>query len=326
MALTNSQYNTIMREYGEQQLKNRREREMRAAKVYECVPGIRALEAEISTQAASCGRQVLKGDAGARLRLREQLAALRREKETLLMEAGFPKDYMEMHYRCPDCQDTGYVKGRRCHCFEQARIRILYEQSNIRQMLDMENFSTLSWQYYDNQKKISSLGMTQLEYMKLVVRQCREFVKGFPDKGRNLLFTGSTGVGKTFLTNCIAHALLDKYFSVIYLSSQDFFELLSRYHFGREAGEEFGETCRHILECDMLIIDDLGTEVNNTFISSQLFYCVNERINRNKGTIISTNLSLGMLRDTYSDRVTSRLMSSYTTIPLYGEDIRLKKR
>ncbi len=83
--------------------------------------------------------------------------------------------------------------------------------------------------------------------------------------------------------------------------------------------------CRHILDCDMLIIDDLGTELNNAFVSSQLFYCINERINREKGTIISTNLSVGMLRDTYSDRVTSRIMSHYATIPLYGGDIRMKK-
>ena len=111
---------------------------------------------------------------------------------------------------------------------------------------------------------------------------------------------------------------------MICLSSQDLFELLSRYKFSRDVEEDTEENYRHILDCDMLVIDDLGTEVNNTFVSSQLFYCVNERISRGKGTIISTNLSMGMLRDTYSDRVTSRLMSHYTAIPLYGADIRMK--
>lgn len=326
MALTNSQYNTIMREYEQQQLKNRREREARVAEVYARLPRVRELDQEISTQAAACARQALEGDSRARIRLQGILADLRRQKEALLSEAGFPVDYMELKYRCADCQDTGYAGGRRCHCFEKARIGILYDQSNIRQILEKENFSTLSWKCYDDTRILPGLGMTQLDYMKRVVRQCREFAEAYPRKGRNLLFTGTTGVGKTFLTNCIARTMIDRYCSVIYLSSQDLFEFLSRRHFAREADEDVEETCRHILECDMLIIDDLGTEVNNTFVSSQLFYCINERISREKGTIISTNLSLGMLRDTYSDRVASRLMSHYTTIPLYGDDIRLRKR
>ncbi len=326
MALTNSQYAVVMREYEQQQLRNRRERERRVEEVYRQIPRIRDLDVEISTQAAASARQALEGDTGARSRLREHLARLRREKEALLSQAGFPRDYMEMRYRCADCKDTGYADGRRCHCFEQARIRILYDQSNIRQVLEQENFSTFSWECYDDSRMIPGLGMTQLEYMKLVVRQCREFCESFPEKGRNLLFTGTTGVGKTFLTNCIARALIDRYCSVIYLSSQDLFEYFSRHRFTREADEDTEETCRHILECDMLIIDDLGTEVNNTFVSSQLFYCINERINRNRGTIISTNLSPTMLRDTYSDRVASRIMSCYTTIPLYGDDLRLLRK
>lgn len=326
MALTNSQYNTIMRDYEQQQLFNRRGQEARVKEVYARLPQVRRLDQEISTQAAACARQALEGDVQARARLKEITADLRRQKEKLLLEAGFPKDYMELRYRCPDCRDTGYADGRRCHCFEKARIGILYDQSNIRQVLEKENFSTLSWACYDNTRILPGLGMTQLDYMRRVVRQCREFAETYPRKGQNLLFTGTTGVGKTFLTNCIARTMIDRYCSVIYLSSQDLFEFLSRRHFVREADEDVEETCRHILDCDMLIIDDLGTEVNNTFVSSQLFYCVNERISREKGTIISTNLSLGMLRDTYSDRVTSRLMSHYTTIPLYGDDIRLKKR
>lgn len=326
MALTNSQYNEVMRDYEKQQLKNRYDRQRRVEEVYRQVPRIRQLDEEIRSRGADSARQVLAGDDGAKERFKKKLEELRKEKRSLLREAGYPNDYMEPRFRCSDCQDTGYAKGRRCHCFEQARTRILYAQSNIRQVLNQENFDTLSYEWYDDTARLDHLGMTEAAYMRMVVKSCREFAAGFPEKGRNLLFTGSTGVGKTFLTNCIAKALIDRYISVIYLTSQDLFELLSRYKFGRETLEDVEESCRHILECEMLIIDDLGTEVNNTFVSSQLFYCVNERINRQKGTIISTNLSMGMLRDTYSDRVTSRLMSNYATIPLYGGDIRMKKR
>ncbi|MCI8268985.1 MAG: ATP-binding protein [Lachnospiraceae bacterium] len=325
MALNNSQYNEVMREYEQQQLKNRRNQQQRVEEVYKHVPQIQALDEEIRSRGAASARQVLNGDAGAGSRFRETLEDLREQKRVLLAAAGYPADYMELHYRCPKCQDTGYTDGHRCQCFEQARTRLLYAQSNIRQVLQQENFDTLSYKWYDGDKILPQLGTTQLDYMQTVVRRCQEFAAAFPRLGQNLLFTGSTGVGKTFLTNCIAKALIDRYLSVIYLTSQDLFELMSRYKFNRDSQEEAEEGFRHILECDMLILDDLGTEVNNTFVSSQLFYCINERINRQKGTIISTNLSMGMLRDTYSDRVTSRIMSYYAAIPLYGEDIRIKK-
>lgn len=326
MALSNSQYNAVMREYERQQAANRRDQEARIARVYERIPQMQALDSATGARGAACARRVLEGDVQARQTLRAELEDIREQKRVLLKAAGFPEDYMEPRYRCPDCKDTGFVDGRRCHCFEQARIGILYAQSNIREVLERENFETLSYTYYDGSQVIPGLGMSELEYMKRVIRQCREFAQQYPDKGQNLLFTGSTGVGKTFLTNCIAKCLIERYKSVIYLSSQDLFEVLSRYRFGREAQEEVEETCHYILDCDVLIIDDLGTELNNAFVSSQLFYCVNERISRRRGTVISTNLSMGMLRDTYSDRVTSRIMSHYTTIPLYGPDIRMLKK
>lgn len=326
MALSNSQYNAVMREYGQQQIQNKHEQDRRIAEIYEKIPRIQALNQEISSRSAACARRLLDGDAGARAQLRAELADMREQKAVLLASAGYPADYMEMRYRCPDCKDTGYADGRRCHCFEQARIQILYDQSNIRDVVERENFDTFSYRYFDDVREAPKLGMTELAYMKLVVRRCRAFAAEFKEKGGNILFTGSTGVGKTFLTNCIARELIAQYVSVIYLSSHDLFEIFSKHKFGYGSEEDLEETYRHILECDMLIIDDLGTEVNNTFVSSQLFYCINERLNREKGTMISTNLSMEMLRDAYTDRVTSRLMSHYTVIPLYGGDIRMKKR
>lgn len=325
MALSNSQYNAVMRDYEQQQLQNRHDQERRIAEVYEKVPQIEAIDKSIATRSAQCARRVLGGETGARMELQRELADMREQKAILLRAAGFPPDYMELKYRCPDCKDTGYRDGRRCHCFDRARTQILYAQSNVQEILERENFDKFSFAYFDGEKVVPELGMTELAYIRLVVAKCRQFAEEFPQKGGNMLFTGSTGVGKTFLTNCIAKELIDRHVSVLYLSSHDLFETFSKYKFSYGA-EDFEEAYRHILECDMLIIDDLGTEVNNAFVSSQLFYCINERLNRNKGTIISTNLSMDMLRDTYSDRVTSRLMSSYTKMPLYGGDIRVKKR
>ncbi len=326
MALSNSQYNAVMREYGQQQFRNKHEQDLRVAEVYKRIPEIRELDEAVATTSAACARRVLAGDTGARAGLKEELAVLRTRKLALLTAAGFPGDYMEMRYRCRDCQDTGYADSKRCHCFERTRLQLLYAQSNLENVLKRENFTTFSYRFYDNTRNVPALGMTELAYIQMVVKRCRSFAGQFREQGGNLLFTGSTGVGKTFLTNCIAKELIDQYISVIYLSSHDLFDIFSKYKFSYDAEEDIEEMYRYILDCEMLIIDDLGTEVNNTFVSSQLFYCINERINRRRGTIISTNLTMDMLRDTYSDRVTSRLMSHYMTIPLYGGDIRMKKK
>lgn len=326
MGLSNSQYDSIIREYQKQQLKNKHEQDQRVAAVYEKIPVIKELDELISTSAVRSARQLLDGDKGALKRLREELADVREQKALLLKAGGFPEDFMEMHYRCPDCRDTGYVDGKKCHCFRQAQMKLLYAQSNIEEVVKRENFQTFSYEYFDDSVEIPGVGETEAQHMREVVRMCRQYIQDFEKEKGNILFTGTTGVGKTFLTNCIAKELMDMYYSVIYLSANDLFDVFSKNKFSREEDEEMRDMYGYILDCDLLIIDDLGTELNNTFTSSQLFYCINERLIRKRGTIISTNLSPNMLQDLYTDRVASRIMSSYRLIPLYGGDIRIKKR
>ena len=325
MALSNSQYQAIMREYQAQQIKNKHEQDDRIREVYERIPAIKELEQAIGSRALYRARELLNGDQEALGRLREETLDLREQKALLLTTAGFPADYMDMRYRCPDCQDTGYTKeGKKCHCFRKAQIGLLYAQSNLDRVLQRENFQTFSYRYFDDQKIEPAVGTTVAGYMEQVEHWCREFVDRFDEKGGNLLFTGTTGRGKTFLTHCIAKELIDSYHSVIYLSAHDLFEVFSKHRFDYQEEEEMKDTYQFILDCDLLIIDDLGTELNNSFTSSQLFFCINQRLQSGRSTIISTNLSLDRLRDEYTDRVASRVMSSYTVIPLYGEDIRLK--
>lgn len=324
MSLNNSQYNAIMRIYNQRQFQDKYEQDQRREEVYQKVPQIRQIEDEISSQAVRCARKLLDGDANAKEELKQHIEDLREQKEVLLSAFGFPADYMEMHYACPECQDTGYVDGRKCRCFKKEEIRLLYSQSNIEEVLLRENFDSFSYEYYDDRVVIPEIQMTVADYMRQVHTWCKEYVENFEKKGGNLIFTGSTGVGKTFLTNCIAKALIDQYQSVIYLSSNDLFDVFSKNKFHYDTEEEMRDMYQYILDCDLLIIDDLGTELNNTFVSSQLFYCINERLLRKKSTIISTNLSMTMLRDTYSDRISSRIISQYSIIPLYGDDIRTK--
>ena len=301
MSLNNSQYNAIMRIYNQRQFQDKYEQDQRREEVYQKVPQIRQIEDEISSQAVRCARKLLDGDTNAKEELKQHIEDLREQKEVLLSAFGFPADYMEMHYACPECQDTGYVDGRKCRCFKKEEIRLLYSQSNIEEVLLRENFDSFSYEYYDDRVVIPEIQMTVADYMRQVHTWCKEYVENFEKKGGNLIFTGSTGVGKTFLTNCIAKALIDQYQSVIYLSSNDLFDVFSKNKFHYDTEEEMKDMYQYILDCDLLIIDDLGTELNNTFVSSQLFYCINERLLRKKSTIISTNLSMTMLRDTYSD-------------------------
>ena len=326
MALSNSQYDAIMREYGRQQIENHHKLEERRKEIYARLPVVRQLEAEIAERSVACAKKLLEGDKSVLDRLKEDLKDLREQKSLIIRAAGYPDDYLELHYRCPDCRDTGLVDGRKCHCFLQAQMKLLHAQSNLEDVLERENFKALSYEYYDDTEILPQLGITNAAYMRRVVAGCREFVRDFDKKHDNLLFTGSTGVGKTFLTNCIARELMDDFHSVIYLTASDLFDVFSRNKFDYDNAEDMKDMYRFILDCDLLIIDDLGTELNNSFTSSQLFYCINERMNMSRSTIISTNLTLARLRDSYTDRVTSRIMSGYRIIPLYGGDIRLLKK
>lgn len=326
MALSNSQYDAIMRAYGQQQFKNRHEQEERISEVYKKIPVMKELDDSISTRAVACARRLLDGDKEALKELRSEIADLREQKSVLLKAAGFGTNCMELWYRCVDCQDTGYAKGTKCHCFRQAEMKYLYAQSNIEEIVAVENFNTFSYDYFDDTRVIPVLNRTVKQYMGQVVETCRKFVKGFAGEHGNLLFTGPTGVGKTFLTNCIAKELIDQYYSVIYLSANDLFEVFSKNRFDYQDEDDMKGMYQYILDCDLLIIDDLGTELNNSFTSSELFYCINERLNSSKSTIISTNHPMNELRDRYTERVTSRLISRYTVIPLYGDDIRIRKK
>ena len=161
--------------------------------------------------------------------------------------------------------------------------------------------------------------------MQRIVDICHKFVDNFDKETANILFFGGTGTGKTFLSNCIARELLNTSHSVIYLTAIELFTTFQRQDFSR-FGEDKDSDANYLSDCDLLIIDDLGTEVGNTYTNSKLFYVINERMLKKKSTIISTNLSLSEIRDSYSERIFSRITSSYTILKVFGSDIRMMKK
>lgn len=326
MGLTNTQYDTIMRDYQKQQTLNRQDLAQRTEEIYSRFPEFGEIDSRIAAASTACARQLLSGTASSADELRTQIAKLSARKSQLLEQAGYPADYLMPRYRCRDCQDTGYIGNQKCHCFRQAIIDLLYMQSNLREILKSENFSAFSMNYYSDQITDPVTGLTAAQTARRTLDECRRFVRDFDDSFENLFLYGDTGLGKTFLSHCIAKELLETTHSVIYFSSFRLFELFADSAFGRADSNTQSELEQHIFDSDFLIIDDLGTELVNSFVSSQLFLVLNERILRRKSTLISTNLTLATFADTYSERVFSRISSNYTMLKLIGDDIRLQKK
>ena len=329
MALKNTQYDEIMRIYHRRQLDDKRALDARTAQVRQALPVLDEIDAKIASLSVSKARRYLDGDDSALANLQEEIASLASDRKKALRKAGYPEDYLDMHYVCPDCKDTGYIDGEKCHCFRQAVIDLLYTQSNIREILNTENFNTFSFEYYSDKIQNPSTGLGALTTMKRLVSECKNYLAHFddPDTFENFFFYGDTGVGKTFLSHCIARELIDTAHSVIYFTAFELFDLFSKTTFGRgDDLEELQQMHSYIFDCDLLIIDDLGTELTNSFVASQLFLCINERLLRRKSTIISTNLAMNVFRDTYSERVFSRISSGYKMRKLFGDDIRIRKK
>lgn len=324
MPLKNYQHDAIMRIYEQNRRDNRYENERRYRQVTAKVPAYRKVEEEISALSMSYAKSMLLEGKSDIDTYKKQLQDLKMRKYELLTTNGFPSDYLEPVYTCQDCKDTGYTEEGKCHCFRKAEIEMLYMQSNIKEILATENFQNFCFDYYSSAPTAKE--PSPLEYARQAYNACKNFTREFGTQMQNLLLLGSVGVGKTFLSNCIAKELIDNGFSVIYFSSHDLFDLLAKQAFSKNEENEPNTFLEHIFDCDLLVIDDLGTELNNSFVTSQLFLCINERLLRSKSTLISTNLSVRDLSTLYTERIFSRITGNYKMIRLTGEDIRLQKR
>lgn len=323
--LTNSQYQQLMSKYYERQLKTKDLMEQRYQEVTTAIPELPELDKEIRVLALAHAKARLTRQDGA-ADLSSDITAISRKKEQLLISHGFSSDYLKPVYTCPDCQDTGYIDGKKCSCLEKEIVNFLYSQSNLKDILDYENFSHFNLEYYPDDYTEEATGLTPRDNIRNVLSAVRAFIKNFSTESGNLLLYGNTGVGKTFLTNCIAKELLDKSYTVVYLTSVKLFDILETNKFDKEISRtEKDASLSYILASDLLIIDDLGTELNNSFTSSQLYHCIDTRLTRHCSTIISTNLSFDDLREHYSERIFSRITSNYTLLKITGDDIRLRK-
>lgn len=255
-------------------------------------------------------------------RLREENLRLQQERRALLERLGLTADCLEERPACPLCGDTGYRNGRACRCLRNYYAR--EQQRELSRMLDLgsQSFDTFSLDWYSEECN-PALGISARENMDWVCRTCRRYAENFETVSGNLLLTGKPGLGKTHLSAAIAREVSGAGWSVVYDTAGHIFRLFEDQKFGREEGEEDVE---RVLRCDLLILDDLGTELTTAFVQSALYQIVNTRLMERRPTILSTNLMPDELAQRYSPQVASRIEGEYQLLPFVGEDIRRLKK
>lgn len=317
MALTAEQFHEIQEILSERRFRAEKEALEKQREVLEKVSGYADLDEKLRTLSISAIEKAQEGDAEAIRALRPAIKKIREEKRVLLERAGYSPEDLEAHYSCTLCRDSGIFEGKKCRCFMKLQGEILYKQSKMGEILERENFSRFQLERFDNTERKAQTGnKTVREYMKEIRDYFYGYCQNYPENQGNFIFTGGTGTGKTFFLHCIAKALLDRGVSVLYFTAEGLFN-----HFSRLMRE--GIEDEFVEEVDVLLLDDLGTEFSNSFTASRFFNLLNQRILTRKTMMISTNLNFKDLRELYSDRVVSRMMSDYEIIPLYGRDLRL---
>ena len=317
MSLTKAQYNAIMNEYDRRQMERHRLIEKRKKEIYETIPEYRDIDNKIASESIKAGLAALSTNAPADTEaLTDAIEELTRKKALLLTGAGYSINYLNPPYVCPDCKDTGYIGSEACHCFKQAVLDSTYRDPNAKTLLKDENFNTLSHDYHSGEDLTKFINAEKV---------ARNFVANFEFEKGNILFKGNAGTGKSFLSNCIANELIQRGYSVIYSSSVSLFERISSYAFSKDKSV-MDNPLKDIYNCDLLVIDDLGSELTNQFVCAELFSIVNERHLRNKSTVISTNLDFSEISARYTERTFSRIYSYYHTCDLSGTDVRIYKK
>ena len=310
MPLGNAKMQSILKEYSAIRDKNRAVLEARKDEVAKKAPDYFEYKKQIISLCMKKVNLTLSStDSHSEEAYQSELATLRSKSAVALQKAGFPADYLEPIYDCPVCNDNGFVTGAQCACLKKRITRALYAQSGIEHMLETNNFSTLSYEYYKGD---------DLTAFQNAVQACKELVANFDTKKDSLLLYGTVGCGKSFLSGCVAKELMDKGASVVYFSASQFFSTLYQNNLYNAEDELYNN--------DLVIIDDLGAELTNSFVTTSLFSFLNERILRGKATIISTNLNLAELKERYSDRIASRIIQNFTLLKLSGPDIRILQR
>lgn len=320
MGYNQENYRRVRLEYQTKFLRAEEAADHRRAELYAISPELAAIDRQLS----ATGAEIALATIGAGERWQENLEAvkaknmrLQEERRQLLLGLGYPADYTDPHYECPHCRDTGFVNAKMCTCMRRDLILAGYETSGLGELMRTQSFESFDLSYYQEHNG-------DREQMKRNLALMQRYAEEFDNTSPNLLLTGPTGLGKTHLSTAVARRIIDRGYDVYYTSAVGMFADFERVRFGQST-EESAEDPRRYTACDLLILDDLGTEVTNQFTNSCLYTVLNNRINLKRPTVISTNLTGKELQARYADRITSRLIGEFLPLRFMGTDIRRQK-
>ena len=300
--------------------------ERRLEIAYERSPLIRAIDAEIRDSMTDLIKAALSPDEGNNIEnIRLRNLELQEQRRVEMLRAGFPDHYLDDDYMCSICRDTGYSETNVCECLMELYIVELRDSLSSLLGIGDETFDSFELSYYDDAPS-QDTGISPRRSMEIIYETCVEYARKFGKKSMNLFFNGSPGLGKTFLSACIARVVAESGHSVIYDTALSVFSKFEDAKFMKtdDPDEARAETRRY-LACDLLILDDLGTEMSTAFTTSALYEIINTRLVAGRKTIISSNLSPSELHRRYSEHIMSRIFGEYHVLTFRGDDIRKKK-
>lgn len=320
MGYNQDNYQKIREEYETKYLRAREAADLRKEEVYLVIPELREADRELN----GCGLRIMEAALSgnpdeALAALKDQNQAIRKARGELLEAHGFPADYTEIKYECPLCADSGFVDYKMCICMKKKIIEAGYETSGMAELLKKQSFDNFSIDYY-------AADPAAHRRMQQIYTMMKQYAEGFvPGASGSLVLFGGTGLGKTHLSTAVARTVLDLGHDVFYTGAVNMLSDFEYQRFGNSMTGDAGQDTSRYFSCDLLIIDDLGTEVTNQFTTSVLYNIINTRLNKKKATIISSNLSQADFRQRYWDRITSRVLGEYAVLPFLGTDVRSQK-
>ena len=309
---------------------NEKENSRRSALAYSKIEQLGMLDSKLRSQMTDLVRVTVarRPDMQQRIaEIRSENLELQAQRAEMLAEAGFPMDYLDDIYSCDKCHDTGVFEGKPCVCLQRIYNRLLTEELSPLMKTGNESFENFDLTFYPAEYDFS-LSASPREVMRLVCERCRRFAEDFPEDNTNLLMQGGTGLGKTYLSACIARVVSAKGYSVCYDTAAAAFEAFEKQKFSREPeeAEKASAKVSRMLDCDLMILDDLGTEMITSLTISALYTLINTRIISGRPTIISTNCTDEDLTRKYTPQICSRFAGEFKTLPFCGNDIRILKK
>lgn len=319
----NNLHSKVMARYGAIRTQEEEQQRNRKTEIYKRIPQISNLETLMSRNSLNVARVHLKAEENleaAIQALKTENLNLRQEKMELLVAHGYPMDYMDLKFKCRKCNDTGFIAGKKCSCYNGHLAEIVYEESHFKELMKDNSFMTYDDSLFDDKSVNPEYNKTVKQNMRDNLKMALRYVSEFSIHAENLYLYGPSGTGKTFLASCIARELLNEGNLVLYRTSAQLIDDIKDIKF-----RDNKELENLVMNCELLIIDDLGTEMVSDLAKTEIFNLINIRLLHKKKMIISSNLKLENIRDKYSERLSSRIIGDFIFVPFFGEDLRLIK-